>query len=94
MRVKTDFGEYDVSMDKLSYRDNGNLAIQLTDKADGCPFAMLTVNLGVKMADDLAYVDTNNCPWAPEFIAENKLGEFMGEWRNSVFCRYPLYKFY
>ena len=43
---------------------------------------------------EYAYVDTNNMPNAEDFINENKLGEFAGEYKNSGFCWYPLYKFY
>ena len=68
--------EYEVYLKKNSYRDNGSLAIQIFDASDGCPFAVLTVNLEetpwcythVKDKESVAFVDTNNNPWAEEFI--------------------------
>ena len=44
-------------------------------------------------SESKAFVDTNNCPWAEEFIQENGLGEFTGIYGNSGFCTYPLYEF-
>lgn len=93
MKVKTFCGEYDVTMQKTQYSNNGNLAIELIDKEDGCPFATLTVNLNKLPNNNLAYVDTNNCPWGEKFIKENGLGEPTGKYGYSGYCSYPLYKF-
>ena len=50
---------------------NGGLAIRLDyfeeDFQGWVPFSFLTVNLG-RLNDGYAYVDTNNCPWAEDFI--------------------------
>jgi len=85
--------EYDVTAYKMYYANNNALAIRLT--AECGPFATLTVNLSEsdRLEKDCAYVDTNNCPWAEQFIEENKLGEPMGTYGFSGFCSYPLYKF-
>ena len=91
--VKTFFGEYDVEIRKQKYYDNKNLAIDLFDPVEG-PFARLTVNLGVKLPENMAYVDTNNCRWAEEFIEENGLGKPTGDFGASGYCVYPLYEFY
>ena len=92
-KVSTFFGTYNVSLSKKNYVNNGNLAIQMYDADDGCPFATLTVNLGKKLDADVAYVDTNNCPWAEEFILENELGEPTDRIGQSGFCFYPQYRF-
>lgn len=91
--VKTFFGEYDVEIQKRKYYDNKNLAIDLFDPVEG-PFARLTVNLGIKLPENMAYVDTNNCHWAEEFIEENGLGNPTGDFGASGYCVYPLYEFY
>ena len=52
------------------------------------------MNFDEKLPEDYAYVDTNNMPNAEQFIEENKLGEFVGKYKMSGFCCYPLYKFY
>ena len=89
--VKTDFGSYKVNVIVDRYYNNRNLAINLFDPVEG-PFARLTVNI-VKLKPGLAFVDTNNCPWAEEFIAEHKLGKPTGEFGRSGRCIYPLYEF-
>lgn len=70
---------------------NGNLAISL-DCCEG-PYATITVNLDGTLCPEYAYVDTNNCPWAEEFIEKYHLGESTGLSRRSGYCEYPLYKF-
>ena len=42
---------------------------------------------------NMAYIDTNNCPWAEEFLKDNNLAEDTGTTGLSGFCEYPLYKF-
>lgn len=77
------------------YMANDSIALLLDDRDSGEPYANLTVCLpdqDVLLADE-AYVDTNNCEWAEEFILENHLGEFTGQWGYSGFCKYPKYKF-
>ena len=65
-------------------------------------FAVITVNLvsspygDVKYQDEShAFIDTNNCPWAEEFLQENGIAK--PDPRNiygmSGFCTYPLYEF-
>ena len=89
------YGEiYDVRVEKKYYENNHNLALRLIDKSDGSVFAVLTKNLDRRLPLDQAYVDTNNCPWAVDFIAKNKLGVPMKEYRRSGYCAYPLYRFF
>ena len=91
-KVKTDFGEYEVELRAMEYYANKNLAIEMFSPTEG-PFARLTVNLGDKLKDGFAYVDTNNCPWAEDFIVENGLGKDTGVIGRSGYCMYPLYEF-
>ena len=82
-----------VSLDK--YANNGNLAITLLEKTEYGyePYAFLTTNTGLFLPDDnLAVVDTNNCPWAERLIERYGLGEFFSV-TASGFCRYPVYSF-
>lgn len=94
-KVKTWFGEHDVTLAKKNYQKEGNLAIQMYEEEDGIPFpfATLTVNLGKKLPPDTAYVDINNCPWGEEFIEENALGSPTGRLAQSGWCFYPEYRF-
>lgn len=91
------YGEtYDVEVFRTTYQSNDSLAIILRDAHTGEPFATLTVNLpdGAFGDKHYAFVDTNNCPWAEEFIKENELGEPTGLLGHSGYCEYPLYEFY
>jgi hypothetical protein len=95
MVVKDYFGsDVNVSAYRSSYRNNGNLAV-LLETYEGEPWATLTVNLPDygKLPEDYAFVDTNNCPWAEEFIRKYKLGEPTGQYGHSGYCDYPLYIF-
>lgn len=98
MKIKGWNQEYEVKIEKTKYMNNGNLAISLICYDDEYkywePYGILTVNFDEKLPEDYAYVDTNNMPNAEQFIEENKLGEFVGKYKMSGFCCYPLYKFY
>lgn len=83
---------YDVTIQESKYVNNGNFALSLL--CDDGPFAVITVNLNETLPEKFAYVDTNNCPWAEEFIKENNLGKFLGVHGYSGYCSYPLYRFY
>lgn len=86
---------YDKDIEVMAYRHeymNDNLAIRLVTTY-GEPWTTLTVNLGVKLPSNYAYVDTNNNPDIEKFIKDNELGEFAGGYMTSGYCRYPLYKF-
>lgn len=90
--------EIPVTLEVKNYY-NGNLAIQVTDYSEGypSPYAKLTVNLGElpkgAPKEDSAFVDTNNCPWAEEFITNLGIAVPSGIFRQSGFCIYPLYYF-
>ena len=93
MTVKSYGKTYEVEVSRSAYRNNNSLAIILTC-TNGEPFATLTVNLNSGLeGEDFAFVDTNNCPWAEDFIRENALGTPTGLTQRSGFCTYPLYHF-
>ena len=94
MKIKTDFGTYeDISISISKYCKGDRLAIMLNSMNEG-PFTSLTVNLPeIVIKENQAFVDTNNCTWAPEFIEQYSLGKATGEYGESGFCRYPLYEF-
>jgi hypothetical protein len=58
------------------------------------PWSDLTVNLGVKCADNCAYIDTNNNgDRIVEWLITNKIATLTGGMRSSGFCVYPEMKF-
>lgn len=91
MKVNTEFGEYNIFLDIARYSYNNNIAIQLFDEEDGCPFATITTNI-IGLPNDCIAIDTNNCPWAEDFLDDlGVLIEPLGE-IQSGFCEYPVYK--
>ena len=80
-------GSEEVTLSRRTYAD-GTAAIQLWCE-DG-PFATLTRDFGLgkkgkKGRERFGFVDTNNCPWAAEFIKKYELGTYTGLSRQSGF---------
>lgn len=93
MKVTTSYNTYEVNVFRATYANNGSLAVFL-ETTDGEPFCRLTVNLPDSIAsEEYQYVDTNNLPWALDFIESNDLGVVTGIVGYSGFCEYPLVKF-
>ena len=77
---------------KDSYKNNKSLAVIL--EQDDEIIAVLTVNLPDSDAhDNLAYIDTNNVPWAEDYLIDNGIAKPTGAYMESGFCEYPLYEF-
>lgn len=94
MTVKTDFGTYEncwICVDH--YVADNSLNLQIWNESDG-PIATITKCLFfARLEEDVAFVDTNNCPWAEDFIKEYQLGKPTGRKVRSGFCEYPVYRF-
>ena len=93
----TRYGDKKIAIVTETYRNNNTLALQTILK-NWEPYATLTVNLPAPdsfLADKThAYVDTNNQPWAPDFLEKNGLAEPTGVMGRSGYCEYPLYHFF
>lgn len=98
------FGEpetHKLFLSASSYNSNDSLAVIAYEMPKGkCVspemFDVITVNIfesDFLMEKDLAYVDTNNSPWAVELLKETGLATPVGTYGHSGFCTYPLYKF-
>lgn len=79
-----------------SYYNNGNLALLLQDWNNGEPepWGDLTVNLGISLDQDCAFVDVNNLdqeilPW----LEKEGLATPTGRTQQSGFVSYPEYRF-
>lgn len=92
-----------VTVEISKYRDNDTLEVILKcARAPWEPFAVITVNLSgspygdSKFQDNThAYIDTNNCPWAEDFLKENGIAKYDERdiYGMSGYCTYPLYEF-
>ena len=84
----------DVYLEITEYQKPRNLAIKMicADSEWKEPFATLTVNLGISLPNNQAYIDTNNLRTAFDFILIHNLGELIG-FGQSGFCTYPLIEF-
>lgn len=94
MTMKTSYGIYDeVELRVSRYMADDSIAIMAENQQDG-PIATITVCLCDRwLGENEGYVDTNNCPWALDFIKKYKLGAPTGRTRQSGFCTYPAVKF-
>ena len=89
--------QYNDTMDAYlvhGYYHDDSLAVEMVANGDGEwePWATLTVNLGLGNAYR-QFIDTNNCPWATEFLESNGLAKPMGIEMPSGYCTYPMYEF-
>lgn len=94
MTLKTAFGVYEgVYLQVGKYMADNSVAIQTWNQEDG-PIATITVCLCDRsLGEDEAYIDTNNCPWAIDFIEQEGLGKRTGRMGRSGYCTYPVVKF-
>lgn len=94
MTVKTTFGTYDDCWLEIShYICDDSLAIRISNAECG-PVATITTCIdGFMLQKNEAYIDTNNCPWAEDFIKGYQLGKPTGRKVRSGFCEYPVYRF-
>lgn len=80
-----------------NYLTNGNLAIlfRKEDDTDDYTFA-ISINVSEKMPDGCALIDVNNLPQEEieDFLESNHLAEPTGDFVQSGFVVYPLYRFY
>ncbi len=93
MRVETEFGIYNGCWLFFGeYCADGSMAIEIRNAEEGA-IAGITVCLNDQnLKYDEGFLDTNNCPWAKEFVEKYKLGKDTGLRRESGYCTYPLYK--
>ena len=78
------------------YADNGNLYVGMITWEEGWeePWSDLTVNLGVKCADNCAFIDTNNNGEnIVEWLIANNLATLTENIRASGWCVYPEMRF-
>lgn len=84
--------KYDVTLKVGTYEKPKRVALQLL--CNEGPFATVSVNLP---DEDLTnercfFVDTNNCPWAEDFLEKNGIAKPTGNLGFSGFCVYPEYE--
>lgn len=86
---------YHIQLSIATYQ-NGNLAITMENwnSSKPEPWNVLTVNLGISLDKDCAFIDTNNngndiCAW----IIRHGLAVPTGRSATSGFCHYPEYRF-
>lgn len=86
---------FKVTLYTMHYWDE-NLVVEMDyfDEDFKCyaPFCTLSVNLDESIPPDQFFVDTNNCPWAEQFLQENNIAKPVGRCGHSGFCTYPLYE--
>ena len=72
---------------------DGSIAVEIFSRREG-PVARITVCLcDSALAENEAYVDTNNCPWVVDFLEAKGLAKSTGRTRRSGYCIYPAMEF-
>lgn len=94
MKLKTSYRTYEnVCLQIEKYQADDSVAIQIWNQQDG-PIATMTVCLCDRsLGENEAYIDTNNCLWAVEFIQKYNLGKITGRTGRSGYCTYPVVRF-
>lgn len=94
MTVETEFGTYhNCYLEIGKYSADDTMAITILSPDWLGPVAKITVCVpGSSLAKDETVLDTNNCPWALEFIKKYELGLDTGRRVSSGFCVYPIVK--
>lgn len=74
LNVKTEYSEYkDCKLRVGKYVEDNSVAVEIYNRWDG-PIARVTTCLcDHSLAEDEAYVDTTNCPWAVELLEEKRI---------------------
>lgn len=88
--------DHPITFELATYADNGNLYVGMITHEDGYaePWSNLTVNLGVKLEPNIAFIDTNNNGWEIiDWLVKNKLGEPTKLEMISGYCTYPEFQF-
>lgn len=78
------------------YAENGNLYIGLVCWDEGFPepWSDLTVNLSKKCKPNCAFIDTNNNgEQIIDWLENNNLGMYTGNFEISGYCIYPEFEF-
>ena len=93
LEVKTEWAVYkDCFLQVARYQADNSRAIEIWNNEDG-PIARITVCItGSGLAEDETVIDTNNCPWAMEFIKQHGFGQATGRMVKSGYCTYPVVK--
>lgn len=94
LNVKTNYSVYKNCMLRLGrYMLDESLAVEIYNRQDGEIARLTTCLCDPTLPEDVAYVDTNNCPWAVTFLEENGLAEKTGKTKRSGYCVYPAMRF-
>lgn len=94
MELVTNYGRYEnIELRAGYYYCDGSLAVYIWDRFEGC-IAKITTCLDDKtLQNDEAYVDSNNCQWAENFLIKNNIATKLNKQRQSGYCTYTAYKF-
>lgn len=94
MDLVTDFGSYrNIELRAGFYMYDGSLAVFIWDMHEGCVAKITTCLDDKTLQEDEAYVDSNNCPWAKEFLIKNNIAAELDKYKQSGYCEYQAFKF-
>ena len=93
LEVKTEWAVYkDCFLQVAKIPGRQQQSNEIWNNEDG-PIARITVCIaGSRLAEDETVIDTNNCPWAMDFIKQHSFGQATGRMVRSGYCTYPVVK--
>ena len=94
LEVKTSWKTYENCFLMVGkYQADNSTAIEIAGTGTMGKSPRITVCIpGSNLAEDETVLDTNNCPWAVDFIKKYGLGEETGRTVRSGYCEYPVVK--
>lgn len=94
MDLITDFGSYrNIELRAGHYSYDMSLAVFIFDRFEGCIAKITTCLDDQTLQEDEAYVDSNNCPWAKDFLIKNNIATELNKYKQSGYCEYQAFKF-
>lgn len=95
LTVNTTYSTYkDCYLTIQQYQYDGSLCVNIINDTDG-PIARITTcipDCSSGLINDESFLDSNNCPWALDFVKKYNLGTETDKYGFSGFCRYPVIK--
>jgi hypothetical protein len=94
MELVTKYGRYEnIELRAGRYCCDGSLAVYIWDRFEGCIAKLTTCLDDNTLQNDEAYVDSNNCEWAEDFLIQNHIATKLDRIRISGYCIYTAFKF-
>ena len=91
MIIKTPFSTYNnLHVTINHYLKDNSVCVDLWNEEEGAIARLTTCLCDRSLKENESYLDTNNCPWAINFVKKYNLGEVSESRCRSGYCTYPV----